>query len=157
MTGEERKILHYVNDPAINRLTAPENKLHRPTINYYLALAWVLCVGIASLLISFCFVFVCKTIGFISFEINSYWYYAAIFFPFVTVLNFLILIRYIFIWFIRLYQKHALSETRLRCRFEPSCSEYAILALKKYGALRGGVKSIQRLLRCKPPWGIDYP
>jgi putative membrane protein insertion efficiency factor len=45
------------------------------------------------------------------------------------------------------------------CRFTPSCSEYARLAVRRYGALRGGGKAVGRLLRCHPwhPGGVDYP
>lgn len=38
-----------------------------------------------------------------------------------------------------------------------SCSQYAILALQKYGLLIGSIKAVRRLLRCGPPGGIDYP
>jgi len=43
------------------------------------------------------------------------------------------------------------------CRFTPSCSEYSIEALKRYGFLKGGVMSIRRILRCHPlnPGGYD--
>ena len=36
------------------------------------------------------------------------------------------------------------------CRFYPTCSEYSIQALEKYGAIRGGAKSFWRILRCNP-------
>lgn len=36
------------------------------------------------------------------------------------------------------------------CRFWPSCSNYAIAAIKKYGLARGGLKSLWRLIRCHP-------
>jgi hypothetical protein len=36
------------------------------------------------------------------------------------------------------------------CRYVPTCSEYAIEAVDRYGALRGGVKALARLLRCHP-------
>jgi uncharacterized protein len=36
------------------------------------------------------------------------------------------------------------------CRYVPSCSEYAIEAVERYGVLRGGVMAIGRLLRCHP-------
>ena len=36
------------------------------------------------------------------------------------------------------------------CRFEPNCSEYAILAVKKYGPMKGLYKSIFRFLQCNP-------
>lgn len=38
------------------------------------------------------------------------------------------------------------------CRFQPTCSQYAIDAIRKYGAVRGSWKAIRRLLRCHP-WG----
>ncbi len=37
-----------------------------------------------------------------------------------------------------------------RCRFYPSCSHYAIDALRQHGVLRGGYLSLRRLLRCHP-------
>jgi len=45
------------------------------------------------------------------------------------------------------------------CRFEPSCSEYFIGAVKKYGPMRGALKGVGRLCRCHP-WsagGFDPP
>ena len=58
------------------------------------------------------------------------------------------------------YQKY-LSPLKGRpcCRFYPTCSQYAVMAIEKYGALRGGLKAVWRLLRCNPlsKGGIDYP
>ena len=45
------------------------------------------------------------------------------------------------------------------CRYYPTCSEYAILAVQKHGALRGTLKALWRVLRCNP-WtkgGVDLP
>lgn len=45
------------------------------------------------------------------------------------------------------------------CRYWPSCSEYARLAIRRRGLLRGGLATVGRLLRCHPlnPGGIDPP
>lgn len=45
------------------------------------------------------------------------------------------------------------------CRFEPSCSEYFIQAVHKYGPLRGTCKGVGRICRCNPwnPGGLDPP
>ena len=59
---------------------------------------------------------------------------------------------------ILLYQYLAPVKIRNGCRFEPSCSKYAILALRKYGFLRGWKMAFNRLKRCKyPNGGDDYP
>ena len=146
---EEKKIPHYINDPVINRLTAPENKLYRPEISFVKATLVVIGTVIATLGVSFLLALLFRKIGWFGFENNVYWI--------AQLLAFVLTLRYIMIWFIRVYQRYAKSETRLRCCYTPSCSEYAILALKKYGALIGGIKAVRRLLRCGPPGGIDYP
>lgn len=45
------------------------------------------------------------------------------------------------------------------CRFQPSCSEYMILAVRKYGPIRGAWKGVRRICRCHPwnPGGYDPP
>lgn len=60
-------------------------------------------------------------------------------------------LRAILIWCIEVYQATAPAKVRYRCVFTPSCSEYAILILRKYGVLRGLPKIIGRLYRCHPP------
>jgi putative membrane protein insertion efficiency factor len=46
-----------------------------------------------------------------------------------------------------------------QCRFEPTCSAYFILAVRKYGAIRGAYKGLLRIGRCHPfhPGGYDPP
>lgn len=60
---------------------------------------------------------------------------------------------------LRLYKRFLSPLLPPACRFEPTCSEYARLAIVKHG-LRGGVpKALWRLLRCNPlsTGGIDLP
>jgi uncharacterized protein len=42
------------------------------------------------------------------------------------------------------------------CRYDPSCSSYAITALRRYGALRGGWLAMKRIARCHPWGGYGY-
>jgi uncharacterized protein len=64
----------------------------------------------------------------------------------------------VFIYLIKLYQAAISPFLGNNCRFYPSCSEYAICALKKYGIAKGMWLSIRRILKCHPfhPGGIDY-
>ncbi|WP_289004132.1 membrane protein insertion efficiency factor YidD [uncultured Kingella sp.] len=43
-----------------------------------------------------------------------------------------------------------------RCRYTPTCSQYAIEAVRKYGALKGGWLALKRLARCHPWGGCGY-
>jgi putative membrane protein insertion efficiency factor len=59
---------------------------------------------------------------------------------------------------IRVYQSVAPAQTRGLCRFTPTCSEYAVLAIEKYGVVRGSIRGLTRVLRCRPPnGGVDEP
>ena len=42
------------------------------------------------------------------------------------------------------------------CRYNPSCSSYAIVALRRYGAVRGGWLAVKRIARCHPWGGSGY-
>ena len=56
---------------------------------------------------------------------------------------------------IRLYQKLPLH-THSLCRYNPTCSEYTIIAIKEYGSLRGLFMGFKRILRCNPWGGSGY-
>lgn len=58
---------------------------------------------------------------------------------------------------IRLYRMSFGAWLKGQCRFEPTCSLYAIEAVKQYGSLKGCYWAVRRLLRCHPwhPGGID--
>lgn len=59
---------------------------------------------------------------------------------------------------LQIYQRYAPDSLRNKCRFEPSCSQYMILAVKKYGVIRGVVRGVKRLYRCNVrDGGYDYP
>jgi putative membrane protein insertion efficiency factor len=59
---------------------------------------------------------------------------------------------------IRLYQRAISPALPARCKYHPSCSHYAVDAVRRYGVLRGVVLAGWRLLRCNP-WshgGVDF-
>lgn len=60
---------------------------------------------------------------------------------------------------IRLYQSSLGLFLSGQCRFVPSCSEYAIEAIRQFGAVKGGYMAVKRILRCHPfgPPGFDWP
>lgn len=54
---------------------------------------------------------------------------------------------------LRLYQAGVSPLLPSTCRFTPSCSEYAVQAVRRFGAARGGWLALRRLLRCHPLGG----
>lgn len=59
----------------------------------------------------------------------------------------------IFVFLINWYQKNIslwLESKNINCKFYPSCSEYTKQAIEKYGALKGVILGIYRIIRCNP-------
>jgi putative membrane protein insertion efficiency factor len=63
------------------------------------------------------------------------------------------------IFCVRFYQRGISPLLGSNCRFEPTCSEYTLQAIRKYGAVRGIVRGALRILRCHPfsRGGFDPP
>ena len=62
------------------------------------------------------------------------------------------------IGWLRAYRSHVSNRLGRRCVFEPSCSRYAELALRKHGLAVGLAKTLSRLFRCRPgQGGLDLP
>ncbi|UNM96783.1 membrane protein insertion efficiency factor YidD [Ignatzschineria rhizosphaerae] len=58
--------------------------------------------------------------------------------------------RTILIWLIKGYKYFLSPWVGNQCRFEPSCSTYAMEAITRYGAIKGSWLTIKRLVRCQP-------
>ena len=121
----------------------PHNPLHRPPISYkkpIIAFVVYVLQFIGLMLIPYgeTYIEVLVLIG-----------YSLIYFSFIA--------KKTVIWMVHLYQNKAPDEVRLRCAMEPSCSVYMILAVEKYGVIRGVYKGIRRLFRCGDVRGVDYP
>jgi uncharacterized protein len=65
--------------------------------------------------------------------------------------------KYIFIGLIKFYRKAISPLTPPSCRFYPTCSEYGLEAIKRFGAFKGGYLTIKRISKCHPfhPGGVD--
>ncbi|MEJ5230119.1 MAG: membrane protein insertion efficiency factor YidD [Pseudothermotoga sp.] len=65
--------------------------------------------------------------------------------------------RKVLISLIRFYQRYISPLKPPTCRFTPTCSTYALQAIERFGALKGGYLALKRILRCNPlnPGGDD--
>lgn len=63
----------------------------------------------------------------------------------------------IMLWLIGFYRKFISPTLPPSCRFSPTCSEYAMTAIERYGPLKGGWLALKRIVRCNPfcPGGYD--
>lgn len=66
------------------------------------------------------------------------------------------LLSYPFILVIRIYQYVISPALGPKCRFTPTCSQYAAEALKKHGVIKGMVLSVKRISRCHPGGGSGF-
>ena len=59
--------------------------------------------------------------------------------------------KYVLLWMIRFYRKY-LSGMKggCTCKYYPTCSQYGLEAIEKYGALKGEALAVWRILRCNP-------
>ena len=58
--------------------------------------------------------------------------------------------KYIMIRMIRFYQKYLSLLKSTKCPYYPTCSQYGLEAIQKYGAVKGGLLALWRILRCNP-------
>ena len=121
----------------------PHNPLNRPKISYIKPIIAIL-------------VYVAQFIGLLFIPYGKLWIEIAVL-AIYSLVYFAFIAKRTVIWLVHLYQNKAPDEVRLKCVMEPSCSEYMILAVEKYGVIRGVFKGIHRLFRCGNDEGIDYP
>lgn len=64
--------------------------------------------------------------------------------------------KYLFIYLVRFYQVAISPLKPPTCRYTPTCSQYTLEALQKYGFLKGGWLAIKRICSCHPWGGSGY-
>lgn len=121
----------------------PHNPLERPTIRYTKPIIALV-------------VYIAQFVGLCFLPYGKWWLTALTLIGY-SLIYFSVIAKKAVIWLVHLYQNKASDETRLKCVMEPSCSVYMILAVEKYGVIRGVYKGIRRLFRCGDVCGVDYP
>lgn len=58
--------------------------------------------------------------------------------------------KHVLIWLIGFYRKFISPLTPPSCKYTPTCSQYGIEAIERFGALKGGALTLWRFLRCNP-------
>jgi putative membrane protein insertion efficiency factor len=66
------------------------------------------------------------------------------------------MMKFVVVGLIRGYQRYVSPFTRPSCRYVPTCSEYAVQSVSKYGALRGLWLAAKRISRCHPLHEGEY-
>lgn len=137
------KLFEDENDP---RSTSYKRTIVRPKINWFVFVAWILCPIICILVLRY---------GLLSFGIKfeHCWIIVlgVLFYLFCTA-------KWLVVFLINVYQRYAPTEVRMKCRFEPSCSEYMLTAIRKYGLFKGVNRGLNRLKRCNVNGGgFDEP
>lgn len=148
---KERKLFVEVYPETNQIMTRPNISIPLAIIKFVVV---IVVTTILALIFSYVFNFILKNKEII---VEFYIQFIIIFLSLLA-FDLLIFLRNILIFILRLYQKYAPYEVRCNCVFIPSCSEYMILAIKKYGVIIGIIKGICRLKRCyRPNGGVDYP
>ena len=60
------------------------------------------------------------------------------------------MLKRFFIFLIKLYQKYLSPMKSYKCPYCPTCSNYGLQAIEKYGAIKGGGLALWRIMRCNP-------
>lgn len=125
--------------------------LYRPDITFFKA-AIIVGLGIMGILLL-------AFTGYFVFSLLGFFFNKAIYFSVFFLASFMIFSRFLAILAVRLYQHYASEDTRRRCLLKPTCSEYAVIVLKKYGFFIGCIKIWIRLnYKCRGNvYYIDEP
>lgn len=143
--------IKHINDPYLNRILAPALNLYRPKIN------WIRFSSLSVILLTIDAILIGITIFFSSkYSKIEYSTYIAVLTLWSTLIICICAKRY-FIFAIMCYQRYAKSSTRLKCCCYPSCSQYAIIALQKYGVIIGSFLAIRHCINCAPPGTREFP
>lgn len=122
-----------------------ERPLVRPPITFKKAAVNIFAFIAVNVIFALLTFFISFSLGIINVAKHKELLFIALFFLCFCVLFSFIIRKKIVVALIQLYQHYAPEDVRRRCLLKPTCSEYAILAVQKYGIIRGGIKTWIRL------------
>jgi putative component of membrane protein insertase Oxa1/YidC/SpoIIIJ protein YidD len=141
-----------------------EKELFRPETNVFTVIKYYFIflsstLGVTVVVYFFLrFVFPVLAVKIQTFAEEEPWKTGGVIFIVCHVIGLFIVLKSMIIGFVHLYQHYSPEELRRNCLFKPTCSEYMILALEKYGLFRGLAKSFDRFKRCHGnTYHVDYP
>ena len=128
-----------------------KRQLYRPNITYLKSAVIILSTIVVLIILAVISYYALASLGFI--------FKKVIYYSVFLLVAFIIGARWLAILIVRLYQHYASEEIRRRCLLKPTCSEFAIIVIKKYGLLIGGIKTWIRLnYKCRGNvYYIDEP
>ncbi|WP_296333200.1 membrane protein insertion efficiency factor YidD [uncultured Treponema sp.] len=128
-----------------------ERPLYRPNITFFKAILIIISVICGIVFLAIASNSILSLLGFLFYKPTYYFVFSLV--------AFVICARWFAILAVKLYQHYASEDVRRRCLLKPTCSEYAIIVLKKYGFLVGSIKIWIRLnYKCRGNvYYIDEP
>ena len=141
--------IKHINDPYLNRLLSPESNLFRPQLpwlKFLFGTLFLILLVMGLVAVTKHYSTSCNT-PIADMTIFIFW----------ATLIICSSVKYYLIFFILCYQRYAKSSTRLKCCCYPSCSQYALIALRKYGCIIGSYLAVKHCIMCKPPGIHEFP
>ena len=143
--------LHPEGSCSAKKYQVYKREIIRPKINYIIAVIFIVGIFAAGLISAgiLDLIFFNEKQNILEFCLRWFWAFSLFYM--------ILLSRYVLIFFVLLYQRFASENVRQKCNMTPSCSQYAIIAFKKHGAILGIIKTIKRIRRCSGQYEEDYP
>ena len=146
--------IKHINDPYLNKLLSPAANLYRPDLPYGRMIVLTVIVTILSILCTTVIIVLNEKIDSLSVasDIQKVYIFVFCIFVFISIFS-----KYYIVFIVMMYQRFAKSEIRLKSCCYPSCSQYSIIALRKYGTIVGIYLTVKHCINCRPPGLNEFP
>ena len=146
--------IKHINNPYLNKLLSPAANLYRPNLPYSQITTLSAILVLLTILCSLATIFLNAKTEVQHVVSNNQIINIFIFWFLIT---FAVASKYYLIFAVMVYQRFAKAEIRLKCCCYPSCSQYSIIALRKYGTIVGVYLTVKHCINCRPPGLKEFP